>query len=236
LGKAYLEPSEIEKLEAAATNLRDRLLIRILFHVGCRISEALALVVEDIDFINKTITIRHLKVRLNLSCQYCGARLSRSNKYCPSCSNSVEKVIAQANKHRRVRTLPVDDDTLYMLKGFVKRGGPVLRDGKMLIFSVNRHRGWQIIRECADRAGLPKLVNPETSKTHYVSPHKLRDAFAVHAVKLNDSGDGLRLLQEHLGHQNFNTTAKYRKVSGQELKNWYKKLWDENNGTGTSET
>ena len=60
---------------------------------------------------------------------------------------------------------------------------------------------------------------------HNVSPHRLRDAFATHAVKLDDSGDGLRLLQEHLGHSSFNTTAKYRKVGGEELKDWYGKLW-----------
>jgi integrase/recombinase XerD len=73
---------------------------------------------------------------------------------------------------------------------------------------------------------LPKLVNPETGKVHNVRPHRLRDAFATHAVKLDDSGDGLRLLQEHLGHVSFNTTAKYRKVAGEELKDWYSKLWD----------
>jgi integrase/recombinase XerD len=61
---------------------------------------------------------------------------------------------------------------------------------------------------------------------HNISPHRLRDAFAVHAVKLDDSGDGLRLLQEHLGHQSFNTTAKYRKVSGREQKEWYNRLWE----------
>jgi len=57
-----------------------------------------------------------------------------------------------------------------------------------------------------------------------VSPHRLRDAFAVCAVKMDDSGDGLRLLQQHLGHASFNTTAKYRKVSGEEHKEWYQKL------------
>lgn len=62
---------------------------------------------------------------------------------------------------------------------------------------------------------------------NYVSPHKLRDAFAVNAVKLDDSGDGLRLLQEHLGHVSFNTTAKYRKVAGTEHRDWYNKLWKE---------
>jgi integrase/recombinase XerD len=114
-----------------------------------------------------------------------------------------------------------------MLKEYVQRGGPVLRDGKRLIFGINRHRAWQIVKECAEKAGLPKLVNPETGRVHNVSPHKLRDAFAVHAVKLNDSGDGLRLLQEHLGHASFNTTAKYRKVSGKELRDWYQRLWGE---------
>jgi hypothetical protein len=32
-------------------------------------------------------------------------------------------------------------------------------------------------------------------------------------MKMDDSGDGLRLLQEHLGHLNFNTTARYRKIA-----------------------
>jgi integrase/recombinase XerD len=128
-------------------------------------------------------------------------------------------------EHRRQRVLPIDSETLEMLKEYINRGGPVVRDGKQFIFGINRHRAWQIVKECADRAGLPKLVNPETGKVHNVSPHKLRDAFAVHAVKLDDSGDGLRMLQEHLGHQSFNTTAKYRKVSGEEHRDWYRRLF-----------
>jgi len=75
------------------------------------------------------------------------------------------------------------------------------------------------------RAGLSKLTNPDTGWLRNVSPHRLRDAFAVHAVKTDDSGDGLRLLQEHLGHASFNTTARYRKVAGEEHKAWYRKLW-----------
>ena len=47
--KTYLEIEEVIKLEKAATNLRDRLLIRLLSHLGCRISEALGITVEDID-------------------------------------------------------------------------------------------------------------------------------------------------------------------------------------------
>jgi integrase/recombinase XerD len=39
--KAYLEAKEVNLMEKAANCLRDRLLVRILFHLGCRISEAL---------------------------------------------------------------------------------------------------------------------------------------------------------------------------------------------------
>jgi integrase/recombinase XerD len=219
--KAYLEPEEVALLENAASCLRDKLLIRLLFHLGCRISEALALKVEDIDFSQGTVTIEHLKTRLELCCPSCGARLGKSHKFCPICGHSVEKAVAQEKEHRRLRTLPIDDDALKMLADFVRRDKT-----KGLIFRINRHRAWQIVRECAERAGLPKLINPETGKVHNVSPHRLRDSLAVHAVKLDDSGDGLRLLQEHLGHQSFNTTAKYRKVSGKEHREWYRRLWE----------
>ena len=223
--KTYLETEEINLMGDAATNLRDRLLIHMLFRLGCRISEALALKVEDIDFTQGTITIQHLKARLKLSCSECGQRLGRSHAFCPKCGGKVEKTQIEQQEHRRQRALPVDSETLNMLKDYIRRGGPVLREGKRLIFGINRHRAWQIVRDCAEKAGLPKLVNSETGRTHNVSPHRLRDAFAVHAMKVNDSGDGLRLLQEHLGHQNFNTTAKYRKVSGKEHHDWYHKLW-----------
>ena len=32
----------------------------------------------------------------------------------------------------------------------------------------------------------------------------------------------------------FNTTAKYRKVAGEELKSWYEKLWEKPDGHGTT--
>jgi integrase/recombinase XerD len=157
--------------------------------------------------------------------RYSDTLLGRNHSFCPKCGIKVEQAVSHAKEHRRMRTLPLDGQTTEMLKEYISRGGPAERDGKKLIFAINRHRAWQIIRNCADKANLPKLMNPETGRIHGVSPHKLRDAFAVHAMKLNDSGDGMRLLQEHLGHASFNTTAKYRKVSGTEHQDWYRKLW-----------
>ena len=83
--KAYVEPEEIAMMEKAASNLRDKILIRFLFHVGCRVSEALSLKVEDIDFTRGTVSIVHLKRRVHLSCAKCGARLSLNHSFCPKC-------------------------------------------------------------------------------------------------------------------------------------------------------
>ena len=224
--KAYLEPSEIERLEEAAQFLRDKLLIRLLFHLGCRISEALGISVSDIDFNQGTVTIRHLKTRINLNCPNCEVRLSKAHKFCPGCGIEVDKAVINEKEHQRYRVIPVDANTLTILREYVRRDGPVSRNGRKSLFDISRHRAWQIVKDCAQRAGLPRLINPESGKLHNVSPHKLRDAFAVHAVKLDDSGDGLRMLQEHLGHRSITTTMRYRKVSGEEQREWYEQLWN----------
>ena len=224
--KTYLEPDAVALLEEAAINVRDRLLIKLLFRLGCRVSEALAIAVDNIDFNAGAISIHHLKAHIRLFCPHCQTRLSKGNTFCPGCGVKVESIVAEEKERHRVRTLPVDAETLNLLDEYIKRGGPVLRDGRILIFGINRHRAWQIVKECAERAGLPKMTNPETGRVHNVSPHRLRDAFAVHAVKTDDSGDGLRLLQEHLGHQSISTTMRYRKISGEEHRDWYQRLWD----------
>jgi len=229
--KVYVEPEEITLMEKTTTNLRDRLLIRLLYRLGCRISEALGLTVQDIDFHQGTVTIQHLKTRLKLSCPHCSCRLGRSHRFCPRCGLEVKEAVARESERRRLRTLPLDGDTLEMLKDYIKRGGPVTRNRKELLFGINRHRAWQIVRTCAEKAGLPKLVNPETGRVHNVSPHRLRDCFAVMAVQQDDSTDGVRMLQEWLGHANIGTTMRYRKVAGQELKDWYAKLWSRKEGS-----
>ena len=69
--KTFLEVNEVQQLENAAEYLRDRLLIRLLFRLGCRVSELLGISVNDIDFAQRVITIEHLKKRISLFCPHC---------------------------------------------------------------------------------------------------------------------------------------------------------------------
>lgn len=223
--KTYLDLQDVEKIESCAISLRDRLLIRLLFHLGCRVSEALDVTTSDIDFERETVTILHLKTRSLLLCPICKARLARKHRFCPECGQGIKEIINRENTRRRQRILPVDKKTLILLKKFINQNENVITEASQPVFHINRHRAWQIVRDCASRAGITKLVNPETGRLRGVSPHRLRDAFSVHAMKLDDSGEGLRLLQEHLGHTSFNTTAKYRKIAGEEHRLWYNNLW-----------
>jgi integrase/recombinase XerD len=141
----------------------------------------------------------------------------------------VEQAVINEREHRRHRVLPVDDETLDMLKEYIDRGGTVGKNGHRLLFGLTREYAWLLVKTYASRAGLDQMVNRETGRVMGISPHRLRDAFAVHAIKHDDSGNGLRMLQEHLGHLSFNTTAKYRKVSGEEHREWYRKLWKKDN-------
>ena len=97
--KTYVEQGEVALMEQAASNLRDKLLIRILFHLGCRVTEALGLTLEDIDFTRGTVVIEHLKSRLKLSCPNCGAGISKGHTFCPKCGEKVVEAIGRTEAH-----------------------------------------------------------------------------------------------------------------------------------------
>jgi len=210
-------------MKKEASNLRDWLLIRLLFRLGCRVSELLAVKISDIDFLNRTVTIQHLKTRVRLSCPNCKAWLARTDQFCPRCGDRVDEATKRLQQVRCVRILPIDLCTTGMLRNHLI-GNHLRCDSSKRVFDLNRHRAWQIVRDCALRALLPHLVNPETGRARGISPHRLRDAFSVHAMKLDNSGDGLRILQEHVGHVSFNTTARYRKIAGEEHRRCYEPL------------
>lgn len=218
--KTYIEPEEVSKLEAAVNNLRDRIMIRLIFMLGCRVTEALGInVPRDIDFSTGLITIKHLKTRIQRSCPSCGTRLSKKAVFCPGCGDKVTDAVQRAMENNRQRQIPVDRATLEMLKEYIERDhtrGP--------LFKIGRTQAFLIIKNASIKAGLGRLVNPATGKEHYVGPHKLRDAFAIMAVKEDDSMDSIRSLQEQLGHASIATTMKYRKVAGEEQRKWYDRL------------
>ncbi len=219
--KAYLTQIETSLIEDAAPCLRDKLLIRLLRRLGCRVGEVLSIEEKNIDFSLRQIKIEHEKLRIKRSCPHCGVRLSKSHAFCSKCGKSVEEAVAKENKVRHLRNIPVDQDTLDLIHEYINKVGITTFHGKRLLFRRTRQWAWWVVVKCAEKAGFFELENTVNERKHHVSPHKFRDAFATNIVKKRPTIDDARLLQELLGHQNINTTLKYRKVAGTELQKFY---------------
>ena len=70
---------------------------------------------------------------------------------------------------------------------------------------MNRERFFLIIKKIAKFAGL---------NSQYVSPHKIRHAFASHLLS---NGADLRVIQTLLGHKNLSTTEIYTHILDEKI-------------------
>ena len=116
---------QVDKLIAAAINPRDRAFIALLSRSGVRISEAIQIKESDIDFTNETLTIVHLKERLKLKCPNCGELLGKRHLFCPGCGEKVSQAIREEIEQRRQRMIPIDHDTLRLIKRISEVASPV---------------------------------------------------------------------------------------------------------------
>ncbi|MBA7633670.1 Tyrosine recombinase XerD [subsurface metagenome] len=148
--RGYLQPEEIERLAEVASNPRDRLLIRIPWRTGIRVSELIGIRVQDIDFDNRAIVIKVQKMR------------KRDGK-------TIE----------RRRVVPIDQGTLDLIRQYLewRKQFPYKGD---LLFPITRQRVDQIFWALGRRAGITKVGDPAVSQHRKLHPHHLRHSFAIH--------------------------------------------------------
>lgn len=165
--KAYLDPEQVERVIAAATNIRDSLLVRIPWRTGIRVGELIEIRIQDIDFDNRAIVIHAEKMR---------------------------KRDGKAIERRRV--IPIDQDTLDLVKFYLewRKQFPYKGD---LLFPLTRQRVGQIFRKLGRRAGIKELGDPAVSKRRHLHPHHLRHSFAIHCVKRGMSVERLQKILGH---------------------------------------
>ncbi len=220
--KTYLTPKEIDSLIEVTDNLRDRLIIRFLFRAGCRVSELLSLRLDNIDWGSGMIMIRHLKSMPRKKCSSCGKSVGRRVQFCPYCGSPPGKV--EVKEEERFRLIALDQETLEMARRYV--------DGRSadsgLLIPLTRQMVDHIVKQAARKAGLGGkiLLNPETGRMHQVSAHRFRDALALRWLEKRGDIEGMKGLQEHLGHKDFSTTMRYEKLAPGKVKEIYKEVFE----------
>ncbi len=197
--RGFLTPEQIEAMIESCDNLRDRLLIRLLWRTGMRVSElvrpgkdrspVLGLRVSNILWDENTLIIRHAK--------------------------------RKGNPPRRI---DVDPGTLAMVREYLEKRP----DKSEFVIPITRQMGYLVVRQAAERVGITEVGDPLVSKRRHPHPHHLRHSFATQSVKATKGNyaDLIRL-QRHLGHASVSTTAGYLDIADEEQSEWYKKIWEE---------
>lgn len=170
--------------------LRDRALLEVMYSTGARVSEAIALDVDD----------------LSAAVRAAGEDQDRGLPF-----------IRLFGKGSKQRLVPLGRPAVAALDAWLVRGRPEFSTkGKAspAVFlnarggRISRQTAWNTIKAAADRSGL-------TEEGVEVTPHTLRHSFATHLL---EGGADLRVVQEMLGHASVTTTQVYTLVTADSLR------------------
>jgi len=232
--RGFMTVDQVWKMVDFCDNLRDKVLILVLFVTGMRISELcrpgkgvspdLGLRVTDILWEENTLIIRHSKRSgSKLSCPHCGTRLRRDFKFCPTCREEVVTPLVQLGAHP-VRRIAIDPRTLAMVREYLERRP----DRSEFVIPITRQMAYLVVRQAAEGIGITEVGDPLVSQRRHPHPHHLRHSLAVHSVRVTGGNRAdLIKLQEQLGHANLSTTASYVQFGDKEQRDWYDGLWKE---------
>ncbi len=166
-----------------------------------------------------TTTAQGLRDRAMLELLYaCGLRVTELVGLIMGQVSQETGVVRVLGKGSKERLIPVGEEALAWLAGYVKEGRPALLGGRQsdVLFvtaregAMSRQAFWYIVKRHARMAGVTKPL----------SPHTVRHAFATHLL---NHGADLRVVQMLLGHADISTTQIYTHVAKERLKQLHAK-------------
>lgn len=186
--RGYMKESEVKKLLDGASSLRDKALLRLLWATGARISE----IVGDHSWYKEKVFEGAKVEDIDFDESVIILDLLKRKQYPPP-------------KHR----VPLDAVTLQILREHITSEKLLPKDK---LFPITRQRAFQIIRQIGREVGI------ETVGSKKIHNHHLRHSHCIAYIRKNNSMEGLRKLQQNIGHANINTTAGYLQFGLEERK------------------
>ena len=197
--RGFFSVEQVEAMIEGCDNLRDRVLIRLLWRTGMRVSElvrpgtdrspVLGLRVKDILWQENSFIIRHAK--------------------------------RKGNPPRRI---DVDPGTLAIVREYLEKRP----EKSEFVIPIGRQMAYLVVRQAAERVGITEVGDPLVSQRRHPHPHHLRHSLAVHSVKVGGGEDESMVhLQKQLGHASIATTFSYLEFGDKRKRKWYDDLWKE---------
>lgn len=222
--RGYLDPEDVNRVIGAADNLRDMLILRLLWRTGVRVSELLSIRLEDIDRRNRVLMVRSLKKRvqkerLTIKSQELDATLAELKRQ--GCTGFLIEPMATGfqvqyrNPHKseapQYRVVPLDRETLTLIDRYTSERSKQSPQ----LFSIRRQSVDEIIKRAGRAVGIYQVGQ------HQLHAHNFRHSFAVNLIRKAGRGgkqiEAARTLQSLLGHNSFDTTASYLQYSMEDL-------------------
>jgi len=198
--RGFFSVEQVEAMIEKCDNLRDRILIRLLWRTGMRVSElvrpgkdrspVLGLRIDNILWNENALIIRHAK-----------------------------------RKDNPPRRIDIDPETLTMVREYLEKRS----EESEFVIPIGRQMAYLVVRQAAERIGIVEVGDPLVSKRRHPHPHHLRHSLAVHSVRKGSDYASVKMLQDQLGHANIGTTLAYVQFTDKEKKEWYTNLWKEKN-------
>jgi len=204
--KGYLDPEQVNSLLDATTNLRDRLILQIMYRCGRRVSEVLLMEVGDILWNDRKIIFRILKRK---------KPVFELKPVDEGTFKLLEIYVNNLAELKGVRKKPVilDEEKAKLLSEEQRQ--------KVKLFPITRQYVHKLVRKLGKQVGIERIGNKG------LHPHHFRHSFAVHAVRTTvKSAEDLRKLQMYMGHANMSTTAHYLQFSPEEMRDMITGMWD----------
>ncbi|RYD82031.1 MAG: integron integrase [Verrucomicrobiaceae bacterium] len=193
--------SEVDRRMEEPGDYPLRLIVKLLYGCGLRVSEPLNLRIKDVDLENSRLTIREAKGGKDrvvpLPCSLVPALQEQMKK--------AQKMWMRDRQREIPAPLPGALDRKYPNAGKswawywlfpAHRPCRHPRTGTVVRWRVHEVNVQKVVREAAQKCGLES----------YVTPHVLRHAFATHSLQ---QGATVRDVQEVLGHASIETTMRY---------------------------
>lgn len=186
-----LDTEEIEQLcdKVPSPELRNELIIRLLYQTGLREGELAQTRIDDINRDERSINVRADKTYLN-----------RTVYYQPSLDFLMDQWLDAGHRD----SVPGSDGSPYL---FLTR-----ENERMTGHYINR-----VVIKAARNAGIQEVLYIDSGgrERAKITAHALRHSFAAHSVK---NGIDIKNLQELLGHENLETTETYLQFKQDEVR------------------
>jgi integrase/recombinase XerD len=198
----YLTIEELQKFFDCIEDYRHKLMMRVIYHLGCRVGEFVRIQLKHINFSRSNVYIPPENTKTGY----------RRTSHLPQGITNEIKSMLRREERMKKRSEELKDPEEFLFR-------PSL---DVLPYSENRIR--QIFQRYAKKAGLEREYGEDSKgrKLHQLTIHSLRHSHIMHHI--HEHKLPLPIVQKQVGHRTLKATSVYLNPSDEAVREAYEEV------------